>query len=51
MTRKENPQSSALNLLVVNNPDCWGHDWEGYFESLAEQGFQNNPFFRSGTKK
>jgi len=24
---------------------------EGYFESLAQQGFQNNPFFRSGTKK
>jgi len=24
---------------------------EGYFESLAPQGFQNNLFFRSGTKK
>jgi len=24
---------------------------EGYFESLAEQGFQNNLFFRSSTKK
>jgi len=24
---------------------------EGYFESLAEQGFQNNLFSRSGTKK
>jgi len=24
---------------------------EGYFESLAQQGFQNNPFFRSGTNK
>jgi|GEM_PF-3172731 len=29
----------------------FNHDLEGYFESLAEQGFQNNPFFRSGTKK
>ena len=27
------------------------HDLEGYFESFASQGFQNNPFFRSGTKK
>jgi len=27
------------------------HDWEGYFESLVEQDFQNNLFFRSGTKK
>jgi len=27
------------------------HDLEGYFESLAEQGFQNNPFFCSSTKK
>jgi|GEM_PF-5529806 len=27
------------------------HDLEGYFESLAAQGFQNNPFSRSGTKK
>jgi len=24
---------------------------EGYFESLAPQGFQNNPFSRSGTKE
>jgi len=23
------------------------HDLEGYFENLAEQGFQNNPFFRN----
>ena len=30
---------------------CYRHDLEGYFESLAEQGFQNNPFFRSGTNK
>jgi len=34
---------------------CFGlnskHDLEGYFESPAEQGFQNNPFFRSSTKK
>jgi|GEM_PF-6229786 len=27
------------------------HDLEGQVESLAEQGFQPDPFFRSGTKK
>jgi len=27
------------------------HDWEGYFESLAEQGFQNNLFFGANSKK
>gem|GEM_PF-2785404 len=34
--------SQALNFV---------HDLEYYFESLAEQGFQNNLFSRSGTKQ
>jgi len=40
---------NCFAMPLSYNPSS--HDLEGYFESLAEQGFQNNPFFRSGTKK
>gem|GEM_PF-4363938 len=38
-------------ILLIYRYSIWQHDLEGYFESLAPQGFQNNPFFRSDTKK
>ena len=37
---------NCFAMPLSYNPSS--HDLEGYFESLAEQGFQNNPFFRSG---
>jgi len=40
-----------LPITAVQILNIFIHDLEGYFESLAEQGFQNNPFFRSGTNK